>query len=292
MATLRVPSSWLKVVNRTHRFFAAVGRRFLADRCLRSASALSFTTVLSLVPLVAVVFGSMSMFPVFGKWGEALQGFIYRNFVPAAGDVIFSHLERFAGTAGQLTTIGLVALVLSALLLLVTIEEAFNDVWRVHKGRSLVQRVLAYWTVLTLGPLLMGASLSLTSYLLSLSLIPDQAMLVKAHSIFLRLLPFVFEVLAFTLLYLVVPNCSVRPRDAFWGGVVAALLFEITKRGFALFVLNYSNYQIIYGALAAIPIFLIWIYLSWLVILIGAEFAVTASGRTPLDQTAEPTPSG
>ncbi len=242
------------------------------------------------MPLVAVVFGSLSMFPVFGGWAEALQEFIYRNFVPAAGDVIFAHLERFAGSAGELTAVGLAALVVSALLLLATIEEAFNDVWHVHKGRSLSQRVLAYWTVLTLGPLLMGASLSVTSYLFSFSLAPDQMMLAKAQSMFLRLLPFVFEVLAFTLLYLVVPNRSVRPRVALLGGVVAALLFEATKRGFALFVLNYTSYQIIYGALAAIPIFLIWIYLSWLVILVGAEFAVTAS--EPLARKgAEPTHS-
>ena len=288
---LNIPSSWLDGVSRVRDFIASVGRRFIADRCLRSASALSFATVLSLVPLVAVVFGSLSMFPVFSGWGEALQGFIYRNFVPTAGDVIFGHLERFAASAGELTAVGLVALVVSALLLLATIEEAFNDVWHVHKGRSPVQRVLAYWTVLTLGPLLIGASLSLTSYLLSFSLSPDQAMLAKAQSIFLRVLPFVFEVLAFTLLYLVVPNRPVRPQVALLGGVVAALLFEVTKRGFALFVLNYTSYQIIYGALAAIPIFLIWIYLSWLVILVGAEFAVTASAGMAREPSAEPPPS-
>ncbi len=282
--------AWRETTDRWRRFVGTVARRFLDDRCLRSASALSFATVLSLVPLVAVVFGSLSMFPVFSRWGEALRDFIYRNFVPTAGDVILGHLERFAGTSGQLTTVGLVALVLSALMLLATIEEAFNDVWHVHRGRSLVQRVLAYWTVLTLGPLLMGASLSLTSYLLSVSLIPDQAVLAKAHSVFLRVLPFIFEVLAFMLLYLVVPNCSVRPAHALLGGVVAAILFEITKRGFALFVLNYSSYEIIYGALATIPIFLIWIYLSWLVILIGAEFAVTAAGRTPGARSSESTP--
>lgn len=255
-------------------FMVALGRRFFADRCLRSASALSFATLLALVPLAMVVFSSLSMFPVFESWGERLQDFIYRNFVPTAGDVIRDHLEQFAGTTGRLTAVGLTALLLSALLLLSTIEEAFNDIWHVHRGRSLVQRVLAYWTVLTLGPLLMGASLSLTSYLLSLSPFSDQA-----DSIFLLVLPFVFEVLAFMLLYLVVPNCTTRLRDALIGGVVAALLFEFTKRGFALFVLSFSSYEVIYGALATIPIFLIWIYLSWIVILVGAEVTVTLSGR-------------
>ncbi len=258
-------------------FTAGVGRRFLEDHCQTNASALAFATLLAVVPLAAVVFSSLSMFPVFEQWAAAVEEFVYQNFVPAAGAVVREHLQRFAGQTGRLTVFGLVFLLLSALMLLYTIEDTFNRIWRIHRGRALIQRVLAYWAVLTLGPLLMGASLSLSSYLISLAVASE------ARSRFLEMLPFVFEVLAFVLLYTVVPNCVVRLRHAAVGGAVAAVLFEFSKRGFALFVLNFSSYEVVYGALATIPIFLIWIYLSWLLILFGAEVTAALS-TTPGSQ--------
>ncbi len=257
------------------RFLARVMRRFWADHCQTNASALAFTTLLVLVPLAAVVFAALSIFPVFERFAVELEEFVYRNFVPAAGDVIRAYLNEFTDRAGSLTAVGLIFLIISAILLLVTVEETLNKIWRVERGRGLVQRVLAYWAVLTLAPLLIGVSLSLTSELVSAALAPTHGVLTQARRIFFAILPFVFEVAAFVLLYLVVPNRTVGFRHALLGGVIAAVLFELTKRGFALFVLNFENYQVIYGALASIPIFLIWIYLSWLVILLGAE--VTAA---------------
>ncbi len=257
-----------------------VWRHFIDDGFPRDAAALAYATLLALVPLAAVVFSALSMFPVFEEWALMLEQFVYQNFVPAAGDVIQEHLQRFTEHTGKLTAIGSVFLVVGAVLLLFTIEETFNEIWHVKEGRRMSQRVLSYWAVLTLGPLLIGASLSLTSYLISLTLSSDRAVLAQAQSYALSALPFVFEVLAFLILYMVVPNCIVRFRDALVGGIAAAILFEISKRGFAWFVLNFASYQVIYGALATIPIFLIWIYISWLVVLVGAAVVVVL-GQPP-----------
>ncbi len=152
-----------------------VWRHFIDDAFPRNAAALAYATLLALVPLAAVVFSALSMFPVFEEWALMLEEFVYKNFVPAAGDVIQEHLQRFTEHTGKLTAIGSVFLVVGAVLLLFTIEETFNEIWHVKEGRRMSQRVLSYWAVLTLGPLLIGASLSLTSYLISLTLSSDQA---------------------------------------------------------------------------------------------------------------------
>ena len=260
-----------RVVIVTRRLVRRVVIRLREDGCLRVAAALSFTTLLALVPFVTVVFSMMSLFPVFEQWGQALDEFMYRNFVPAVGEDVKSYLSQFTQQAGRLTAVGLVFLLISALLLLATIEDNFNEIWRVRKGRRFIQRLLAYWTVISLGPLLMMVSLSLTSYIFSLPVISTQPELLGVKHTLLGLLPWLFETVAFVLFYMAVPNCVVRFRDAFVGGLIATLLFELAKRGFALYVLNFKSYEVIYGALAAIPIFLIWVYLSWFIVLIGAH---------------------
>jgi len=250
-----------------------VVRRLREDRCLRVAAALSYTTLLALVPLITVAFSMLSVFPVFEQWSGAFEDFMYRNFVPAAGDIVRENLTRFTQQAGKLTAVGLIVLLFSALFLLATVEDNFNDIWRVHKGRSVFQRLLVYWAVISLGPLLIVASLSVSSYVLSLPFLPDQKTYQGFMSNFLPVLPFVLEIIAFVLFFMAMPNCSVRFRDALAGGIVAAVLFECAKKGFAIYVLNFRSYEVIYGALATIPIFLIWIYLSWLMVLIGAHVA-------------------
>jgi len=253
--------------------FRMLPRRFMGDRCLSTASALSFTTVLALVPLVMVVFAVLSTFPVFEQWLHNLEEFIYRHLVPAASDVIRQNITQFAAQSGRLTVFGLFFIGGAALSLLATIEDAFNGIWRVKRGRKIVQRVLVYWAVITLGPLLIGASLSMTSYVTSLPFLSVQPVLSGFRTLALAVLPFTFELGAFVLLYVTVPNCTVKLREALLGALLAAILFELIKRGFAVYVLTFSNYEIVYGALASIPIFLIWIYLSWVVILTGAELA-------------------
>jgi len=251
-------------------------KRFFEVHCETNASALAFSTLLAMVPLAAVVFASFSLFPEFESWSRKVEEFVYRNFVPAAGDVIQSYLREFAGQAGKLTAVGLVFLIVSALLLLFTIEDTFHRIFRVERRRSIIQRMLAYWAVLTLAPLLIGASLSLSSYLISVAARSDQVV----QNRLLGWLPLVFELMAFVLLYTVAPNKSVRLRHAFTGALLAAILFEASKQGFAYFVLNFRSYEVIYGALATIPIFLVWIYLSWLVVLVGAVLVAELGDRS------------
>lgn len=261
-------------------------KRFFADRCPRLAAALSFTTILSLVPLLTVGISVFSLFPSFSQFSEKFQDLIYQNFVPAAGDAVARHLRDFVGNAGKLTTLGLGFLMLASLLALSTIEDAFNDIWRVPKGRSLMQRVLVYWAVLSLGPLLIVLSLSASSYVLSFDFLTNTAVISDAVRWFLTLIPVLLAVVAFLLLYVAVPNWDVPLGPALIGAIVAGLLFEVAKRLFALYLLAFGSYEAIYGALATIPIFLLWVYLSWIIVLLGAELVVVLSGGRP-DRTPE-----
>jgi len=250
-----------------------VVKHFRSDRCLRVASALSFTTLLALVPLVTVIFSMFSLFPVFDKWALEVQSFLFQNFVPAAGETVRQYLAEFSSKAGRLTAVGLVVLLLSALLLLSTIEDAFNDIWRVKKGRAVFLRLLTYWAVITLGPMLMVVSLSMSSTLLSLKVISDQSLIATATGLFLSYMPVLFEFVCYVLFYKAIPNTEVKLRHAVIGALVATLFFELAKYGFALYILNFKSYQLIYGALATIPIFFVWVYVSWIVMLVGAVLA-------------------
>lgn len=191
-----------------------VASRYRQDRCTRHAAALSYSSLLALAPMVAIVFAMLSLFSSFEQLGNTLEDFIYRFLVPAAGDELKSYLDQFAGQAGKLTVVGLGTFLLTALLLLFSIEESFNDIWRVKKGRRLAHRVTVYWAMVSLGPLLMGASLSLSTYFLSLTVIEGVGFTQQVHSFGIAALPFLFEVLAFLLLYTVMPNAKVSLKMA------------------------------------------------------------------------------
>lgn len=244
--------------------------RLNSGHYFREASALSFSTILALVPLLAVVFSALSLFPIFEIWSGAIQDFIYRNFLPQLGEQVRQYLVEFSANTGQLTLWGLLFLMVTSLTLLATIEDAFNEIWQVKVGRTIGIRILVYWAMLTLGPILIAASLSMSSYLLSLSILQEPGIANSLKTQLLGFLPFILELSAFVLFYLAVPNCEVRVKHALIGGLVAALLFELAKYGFAQYLFRVTTYQLIYGALAVLPVFLIWIYLSWLVVLIGA----------------------
>lgn len=258
-----------------HSFGQHVWHRFLEDRCLPSAGMLAYTTLLAVVPLTAVALAFISAFPVFEKWSGVIQGFIFSNFVPAAGQVVQEYVMQFADKATQLTAAGLVFLVLIAVMLMWNVERTLNQIWRVTTPRRLVNRFMVYWSALTLGPLLIGSSLAISSYLVSLPWISDAAATLGVRSRLIHVAPFIASLAAFTLLYLMVPNRKVRLRNAVAGGFLAAALFELAKRGFAFYVTNFPAYEQIYGALATVPIFLIWVYVSWVVILLGASFAAS-----------------
>src|SRR3989344_3755593 len=257
------------------RFTPWVVQRFREGRCTRVAGALSFTTLLALVPLTAVMFAIFSRFQMFESWMTMAQEFVYGNFVPAAGEAVNRYLQKFAANAVKLTIWGLLFLFLTSLMLMATIERVFNDIWHVPHTRKRLHRYISYGALLILGPMLIGITLSSTSYLVSLPLFSRDAPLGGLKVFLMAAAPMSFEWLAFWALYVVVPNYRVRLRHGLIGSLFATVIFEIAKRGFAFFVTNFANYKAIYGAVAALPVFLIWVYLSWTIILAGAVVTAT-----------------
>ena len=271
-----------QLLNQLKSFSSEACRRFNQDCCFSTAASLSFTTLLALVPLVTVIFSMLSLFPVFGEWSSDIEAFLFENFVPAASEAVKGYILEFSDKAAKLTAVGLVFLLLSSLLLLATIEDAFNEIWKIRKGRDWFLRLMVYWSVLTLGPLLLAISLSMSSALLSMSVFSEQPVVVGFTQLLLKYLPILFELCAFMLFYQVIPNLKIRVRDSFMGGIVATVLFEALKLGFGIYLLNFNSYQRVYGALATIPIFFLWIYLCWLVLLVGALVAaILREKRSP-----------
>jgi len=246
---------------------------FRHDRCFEAAGALSYTSLLALVPLMAVILGVLSAFPVFDYGVEQLQDFIFSNFVPAAGDVVREYLNQFIARSTGLTGTGTLFLVVTAIILMSTIEKSLNRIWRVDRVRHPTSRLVMYWAVLTLGPMLLGGSLGLTSYLAALPLLAPEFARSTLQSGLLLMTPPLVALAAFTLIFLLVPNRRVHWRHALAGAAFSALAFELSKRGFVLYISNFPTYERLYGALATIPIFLVWIYVSWVVILLGASLS-------------------
>ncbi|QCP50069.1 YihY family inner membrane protein [Trinickia violacea] len=252
--------------------FAA--KRSGEDRIPQVAGSLTFTTMLALVPLATVAFALFTAFPIFSSFQASLQGFLADHLMPdQINSQIFKYLNQFATKAKGLTTMGMIVLFVTAVMTMMTVESAFNVIWRVTKPRPLAQRVLVYWSIVTLGPLLIGVSLSISSYLftrspffagLRVSALIDWALTGAA-------LP--LTALAFTMLYVYMPNCVVQWRDAAVGGICAAIAFELTKRGFGFYVRRIPTYTAVYGAFATVPMFLLWMYLCWFITLAGAMIA-------------------
>lgn len=257
---------------RVRQFGVLIFSRFIADHGLPTAAALTFTSLLSMVPLMAVSLALFTAFPVGDRVVVQLQNFVFNNFMPASGEIVQEYLNQFSQKAVRMTGPGLLFLIATALLMMANIERAFNRIWRIEKRRQLLSRFMVYWAILTLGPLLIGLSVAVTSYLVSMPLLSDTAQRFGLDSGLLRATPAIASAVAFSLLYLVVPNQPVPLAHAVAGGVLAALLFEIAKRIFAYYITLFPTYEMIYGALAVIPLFLIWLYLSWTITLLGAEF--------------------
>lgn len=264
-------------------FGLAVFWRFYEERGLQTAGSLTYTTLLSLVPLFTVALAVSTAFPVFDDTVGALQEFVLENFLPDARgiDTIADQITAFTQNAGRLTAIGLGFFFVTAVMLMMTIDVSLNRLFRVQRSRPLVQQVLIYWAVLTLGPVLIGGSLSMTSFAVGSSL--GWLQLGFAADVVLGVLPFIFTCAALTLLYGIVPYRAVKLRDALIGGVVAGIAFELAKRGFAIYLARFPTYTLIYGAFATIPIFLVWLYLSWVVVLAGA----TLTAMLPAYRLAE-----
>ena len=257
-------------------FCLALARRFRDDRGIQTAGSLTFTTLLALVPLVTVALAMSTAFPVFEQAMEALGRYVSGQLLPEGGARITQQFAAFAAKAGRLTAVGLAFLAVTALMLILTVDEVMNRIFRVQRRRGLAQRLLMYWAVLSLGPLLIGASLSMTSFLVGSSLgLLNLGWMTRGV---LGLMPFLFTCAALALLYLVVPYRRIEARHALAGAIVAGILFEIAKRGFALYIAKFPTYSLIYGAFATVPIFLLWLYLSWVVVLFGATLTAMLPG--------------
>jgi membrane protein len=251
-------------------FVRAVAYRFFEDRSSQTAGSLTYTTLLSIVPLLTVALALSTAFPVFDQLVDALEEYALDNFLPNAQglDALADQIQSFTEAAGRLTALGLAGLALTSVLLMLTIDESLNRIFRVRRRRPLLQRLLTYWALITLGPVLVGASLSMTSFLLGASL--GLLKLGAAAESLLGVLPFVLTWATLTLLYVVVPYRQVRWRDALLGALLGALMFELAKRGFAFYITRFPTYTLIYGTFATLLIFLVWLYVSWMVVLIGA----------------------
>lgn len=257
------------------QFARYVLRRIGEDRCMQAAAALTYTTLLALVPLAAVGFAIFSAFPRFSAMRSQVEDFVFENFAPHAGESIRTYLTTFLGNTQGLTVLGVIFLLASAVLLLSTIENTFNGIWRAKARRPLTIRLLAYWAILTLGPLLFGASLSISSYMWGQMIAAGGEVARGPAAVAGRIFPFLMEICGFAVMYMVLPHATVRARNAFVGAVVAAVLFEALKKAFGIYVQMFAGYQTIYGAMATVPLFLLWIQLSWTVALLGG--IVTAS---------------
>src|ERR1035437_5891097 len=259
-----------------------VAMRFRQDHCVQIASSLTFTTLLSVVPLITIALTMFSPFPVFDDFSNQIKIYLLSNLMPeTAGKVISHYMEQFAESAGRLSAVGVVFLAVTAMLMMLTIDHAFNTIWRVIRPRAMLKRLIIYWAVLTLAPVLVGASLSLTSWLVGLSM--GYAKHIPIFGVgMLKALPVLFTTLAFALLFRLVPNRYVPLTHALVGGIVAAVLFETMNRVFGYYISHFPTYKLVYGAFASVPIFLMWVYFSWLTILLGAVVAASLPHwRTP-----------
>ena len=250
------------------RFFS---HKLVKDRIPLNAGSLSYITLLSLVPLLGVMVAVFSAFPAFEQVSGQLEAFVFRNFVPAAGEQIQQSLQAFVANTKQMTAFGILFLVVVAMLLMSAVDRTIDEIWENPHRRRRTTAFMLYMSVMTLGPVLMGGGLAVSSFLLSAAEGGGMAGWGLKGAL-LKVLPYLTSILAFMMIYTLVPGKPVRFIHALTGALVASVLFELSKQVFAIYITHFSAYEALYGALAAVPILFIWVYLSWVVVLLGAEF--------------------
>lgn len=257
------------------RFFLLLVERFRANRCSQVASSLAFTTLLSLVPLVTLAIVLFGRFPVFESLGQELRTFLVQNLLPEkAGRIIATYALQFSQKAANLTLLGSLLLGLGAFTLLLTIDRVFNQIWGVRHPRRWTVRVPLYWATLTIGPLVLAGAVTASSYVISASMgFVDEPVWVR--SLVFRSAPFVLLVAFFTFLYRAIPNRPVDAGHALIGGATATVLLALVQKGLTLVIGSFSAFTLIYGTFTALPIFLLWLYLSWVAVLFGALITST-----------------
>jgi membrane protein len=250
--------------------FLFAHRRLREESLPQVAGSLTFTTVFALVPLLTIALAIFTTFPLFNTFRSSLEAYFVQSVMPKTiSSTILNYLTMFASKATRLSAVGAVALIFTSITMMNLIERVFNRIWRVRGERRWTKRILVYWAILTLGPLLIGVSITLSSqvFMATSDLIGSVPVL---GAVIYTVVSLALTTAGFTLLYVAVPNRDVDWHDAAWGGLVAGLAFELAKRGFAIFITQFPTYSRIYGALAALPLFLLWVYVSWLITLFGA----------------------
>lgn len=251
-------------------FLALFARQFRDSGSKQSAAALTYTTLFAIVPMMTVAFAILAALPALRERSVEIQRWVFEYFAPSVGDDVLAQLGEFSRQAGNLTGIGIIFLVVTSVLMLRNVEQNLNNIWHIRTPRKGTTSLLMYWAVLTLGPLCLGAALGLSSYLTSVKLLTGAVGYIGGAAFWLSLLPFFAMTALMATIYIIVPNCYVPWKQGLLGAAVAALLFELAKAGFALFIRLSPSYSVIYGAFAAVPLFLLWVYISWIIFLGGA----------------------
>ncbi|WP_299591821.1 YihY family inner membrane protein [uncultured Microbulbifer sp.] len=264
-----------EMVHRWRRFFTSLWTVFNEKNCRQNAAALTYMTLFAIVPLVTVSYAMLSLFPDFAGLENKIQQQIFSHFVPESGREVQDYISGFSTQAQRLTGLGIGILLLTAGFMLKNIENTFNAIWDIPKGRKGVSSFLLYWAILSLGPILLGAGMAASTYLFSQKVLAQNDSL-GLLPVVLRVLPFIFTSIAFTLLFVAVPNCRVPLKHGLTGGVITALAFEVAKYLFGAYVAG-SSVRAIYGAFAFVPVFLLWVYLMWIIVLAGCVLVRTLS---------------
>ena len=263
-----------------------MGEQFLAHDCLSSAGTLTYTTLFAIVPLMTVAFVGFSVLPQSTDVQNAVQDYVFQNFIPNSGAVVQEKLLEFSSRTKELTTVSFIFLFVTTFSLLMTIEKVFNRIWHIPETRSGFQRLLVYWAVLTLAPTFVVASILISLYFVGLPFISELETF-GVGELLLSHLPKLLLAVSFTVIYYAVPNCEVPFKHALAGGVLTMIFFVATMSLFGEIVPRLS-FNAIYGAFAAFPIFLMWMYLVWMIVLSGLIFVRCLSLQRDVAPTPEP----
>ena len=251
-------------------FLKQILNHFITHECLKSAAALSFTTILSIVPIVALLFFSVSTFISDSENQIFIHNTLLNFFSPTTGQELQAKLIMLAEQASKLGTFGLIALITTVLLGLNTIDLTVNRIWNIQRCKRTLLKLTLYLFALMMVPVLVGLSISVSTYFFSIAILKNTIIDSSMHFLIANFSPFVVIWIAFTSIYKWVPNTKVSTKSAFLGGLVAAILFELAKIIFLMYIRYFPSYDLIYGAFAVLPIFCLWIYISWVIVLTGA----------------------
>lgn len=262
--------------SRWFEFLFFLVKNFIEDKCQQKAASLTYTTLLSIVPILTVMLVMLSSIPALSEVREQIYNMVYSNLMPSSSFQVSQYINSFAEKSSNLTAIGVLILFVTTIMTLTTIETAFNEIWRVEDRSGGLKSVIRYWTIITLGPLVLGTAFIVSSTVQSLSFLNQQFMGYGIDwSFWVQLVSFLITIAGFVGMYWFIPKANVPIKHAAIAGGIVAILFEGLKQVFGTAMTNFTSYEAVYGAFAALPVFLLWIHLSWNIILLGVEISYT-----------------